>query len=270
MIPKIIHYCWFGENPLPKLAQRCIASWQKYCPDYEIKEWNESNLNFNCCIFAREAYTAKKWAFLSDWARLYIIYNEGGIYLDTDVELIKSLDEMLVNKCFLAEETSGYVNTGLGFGAEKNNPIIGKLLQEYSNTHFVKKNGSYDMVPCPQKNTKPLIELGYKFSGRCIWKTELVTIYPPEYFCPLDYEKGTLRKTNRTISIHLYTASWHNTLEKFIIKIESCNASHYSLEYKFRRTLSLPLRIINKIYNIGIANTLKFIKERHEKIFLRK
>lgn len=261
MIPKVIHYCWFGENPLPQLAQRCIASWRKNCPDYEIKEWNESNFDFNCCTFAKEAYAAQKWAFLSDWARLHIIYNEGGIYLDTDVELIKSLDEMLKNKCFLAEETSGYVNTGLGFGAEKYNPIVGKLLQEYLNVHFVKENGSYDIIPCPQKNTKPLLELGYKFSGVQVWRIAEVTIYPPEYFCPLNYETGILKKTSKTISIHLYNASWHNNLEKIIIKIEN-GATHSSLEYKFRRALSLPLRILNKIYNIGIINTLRGIKEK--------
>ena len=262
MIPKVIHYCWFGGKPLTEWAKACIASWKKYCPDYEIKEWNETNFDLNCCDFIREAYEAKKWAFLSDCARLYIIYSEGGIYLDTDVELINSLDGILNNRCFLAAETSGYINTGLGFGAEKNNPIIGKLLREYSNTHFFNvENGTYDVIPCPSKNTKPLLELGYKFSQTCVWSTKEVTVYPPEYFCPLDYETGILKKTSKTISIHLYNASWHNKLEKIIIKIESCDIEKHPLNYKIRRAISFPLRIVNKVYNTGISNTIKFIRK---------
>ena len=117
MIPKIIHYCWFGSNPLSETAQECIASWRKYCPDYEIKEWNENNFDLNCCNFVKEAYEAKKWAFVRDVARLKIIYEEGEIYLDTDVQVVKSFDDLLNNQCFLGEETSGCIKTGLGFGA---------------------------------------------------------------------------------------------------------------------------------------------------------
>lgn len=165
MIPKIIHYCWFGENPLPELAQKCIASWEKYCPDYEIKEWNENNFDLNGCAFVKEAYEAKKWAFVSDFARLKIIYEEGGIYLDTDVEILKSFDTLLGNKCFLGEETSGFVATGLGFGAEKYNPIIKELLEMYIGKHFKLEDGLFDMMPCHRKNTEPLHKYGYKFSG---------------------------------------------------------------------------------------------------------
>ena len=119
MIPKKIHYCWFGGNPLPELAIKCLESWKKYCPDYEIIEWNETNFNLDSCEYVREAYQAKKWAFVSDYARLKVVYDNGGIYLDTDVELIKSLDRLLKNKSFFGTETTGVVATGLGFGAEK-------------------------------------------------------------------------------------------------------------------------------------------------------
>lgn len=256
MIPKTINYCWFGGKPLPKLAKQCIASWRKHCPDYEIKEWNESNFNLNGCNFVKEAYEAQKWAFVSDYARLKIIYEEGGIYLDTDVEVIKKLDAFLENKCYLGEETSGFVNTGLGFGAEKGSPIIKEMLDMYEDKHFKLADGSYDMTPCPRLNTTPLSKHGYAFSGKQIWKGENVTVYPPEYFCPINYETGKKSITANTYSIHLYNASWHTWIEQAIIAIERGECSKGSSEYKLRRTASLPLRIINKISQQGLKALL--------------
>ena len=138
MLPKKIHYCWFGGNELPDLAIKCIESWKKYCPDYEIIEWNETNFDLECCDFVKEAYKAKKWAFVSDYARLKVVYDNGGIYLDTDVELVKSLDILLQEKCYFGEETTGYVATGLGFGAENGNrtsdffPLCINSLRDFS------------------------------------------------------------------------------------------------------------------------------------------
>ena len=262
MIPKIIHYCWFGGNPLPDLAKKCIASWKKYCPDYEIKEWNESNFDLNCCDFVKEAYVAKKWAFVSDFARLKIVYEEGGIYLDTDVEVLKSFDNLLSNKCFLGEETSRFVATGLGFGAEKHNPIIQELLEMYIGKHFKLEDGSYDMLPCPRKNTEPLYKYGYKFSGKAIWKNEHTTVYPPEYFCPLNYETGKMYLTDRTYSIHLYNASWHTKIDDVIVKLERCQNKD-SIEFKIRRGISFPFRVVNKIGKLGVTNTLSFLKDKY-------
>ncbi len=261
MIPKIIHYCWFGGNPLPELALKCIESWKKYLPDYEIKEWNENNFDLNCCNFVKEAYEAKKWAFVSDVARLKIIYEEGGIYLDTDVQVIKSFDDLLNNQCFLGEETSGFINTGLGFGAIKNSQIIKELLEIYEVNHFKLEDGSFDMSPCPSKNTEPLLKYGYQFSGINIWKNEYVTIYPPEYFCPLNYENQKLEKTNKTYSIHWYNASWHTKLDNIVMSIERCEDKN-SLEFKCRRFLSAPFRIINKVKKIGLRNTIIFIRKK--------
>lgn len=257
MIPKIIHYCWFGGNPLPKLAQRCITSWKKYCPDYEIKEWNESNFDLNCCDFVKEAYQAKKWAFISDYARLKVIYEEGGIYLDTDVEVIKKIDIFLDNKCFLGEETSGFINTGLGFGAEKGNIIVGEMLGMYAGKHFKLDDGSYDMIPCPEKNTEPLKKYGYIFSGEKTWKGEDVVVYPPEYFCPLNYETGEKHITDNTYSIHLYNSSWHTWVEGVIAAIEHGCFKKESLEYKIRRVFSLPFRVINKVSHRGLKGAWK-------------
>ena len=261
MIPKIIHYCWFGSNPLSETAQECIASWRKYCPEYEIKEWNESNFDLNCCDFVKEAYEAKKWAFVSDVARLKIVYEEGGIYLDTDVQVVKSFDDLLSNQCFLGEETTGFINTGLGFGAEKHSLIVKELFEMYIGKHFKLEDESFDMVPCPQKNTEPLFKYGYQFSGIKIWENEHVTIYPPEYFCPLDYEKQTLEKTNKTYSIHWYNASWHTKLDKIILNIERCENKD-TIEFKIRKILSAPFRVVNKIKKIGWHNTMIYIGKK--------
>lgn len=135
MIPKVIHYCWFGKKPLPELALKCIESWKKYCPDYEIKEWNEESFDINMYIYARQAYDAKKWAFVSDVARLYVLYQEGGIYMDTDVELLKSIDCFLENDAFSGFEDKKSVPTGI-MGAVKNNNVIKEFLDEYNEAFF--------------------------------------------------------------------------------------------------------------------------------------
>ena len=257
MIPKVIHYCWFGGNELPELAMKCIDSWKKFCPDYEIKQWNEKNYDLDSSRYIKEAYKNKKWAFVSDYARLDIIYNNGGIYLDTDVELIKPLDLLCKDKCYFGEETIGYVNTGLGFGAEKNNYVIRKLLDEYNGCHFKKENGMYDMEPCPVKNTRPLAGFGYEFSGKNIWRCEKFVVYPPEYFCPLDYNTKLMNVTVNTISIHLYNASWHTWLDRVILVIEGKKKN--GIVFKIRRAVSLPFRVINKIIKNGLSNTVRFV-----------
>ena len=157
MLPKKIHYCWFGGNKLPDLA-------------------------IKCCDFVKEAYQAKRWAFVSDYARLKVVYDNGGIYLDTDVELVKSLDILLQEKCYFGEETTGYVNTGLGFGAEKHSPIIDLLLKEYYNKHFINDDGSYNMDPCPKINTKPLLQFGYSFSGNKYGDVMILQYIHPSIF----------------------------------------------------------------------------------------
>lgn len=131
MIPKVIHYCWFGKNEKPELIKKCIESWKEYCPDYEIIEWNESNFDVNCIPYVQDAYAAKKWAFVSDYARLFVVYHYGGIYLDTDVLLHRNLDELLVYDCWLASDDVRYLATGLGFGAVRQYPLIGAVMDAY-------------------------------------------------------------------------------------------------------------------------------------------
>ncbi|MFR1810092.1 MAG: glycosyltransferase family 32 protein [Terrisporobacter sp.] len=158
MIPKVIHYCWFGHNEKPELVKRCIESWKKYCPDYEIKEWNEDNFDINICKFTEEAYNKKKWAFVSDFVRLYILYNYGGVYLDTDVELKESINEWMNNEGWLVFENENRINTGLGCASIKNNEIIKIMLEDYHDRSFLDINGNINMQVCTDINTEILIE----------------------------------------------------------------------------------------------------------------
>lgn len=136
MIPKVIHYCWFGKNGKPELIKKCIASWKEYCPDYEIIEWNESNFDISSIPYVAQAYADKKWAFVSDYVRLYAIYNHGGIYLDTDVILHHRIDDLLQYSCWLASDDVRYINTGLGFGAEKGNVLIESMMNAYKDYEY--------------------------------------------------------------------------------------------------------------------------------------
>lgn len=145
-IPKTIHYCWFGGNPKSEIIERCIASWKAYCPDYEIIEWNERNFDVNCIPYVADAYAAKKWAFVSDYARLYVVHEHGGIYLDTDVLLHNRIDDLLQYDCWFAQEDLLYISTGLGFGAQKGHPTLRAMMHTYENSEFNHlTNGVMDM-----------------------------------------------------------------------------------------------------------------------------
>lgn len=219
MIPKIIHYCWFGKNPKPELVQRCISSWRKYCPDYEIIEWNEKNFDISKNQYAKEAYDAKKWAFVTDYTRLWIVYTQGGIYLDTDVELIKPLDNLLDREAFFCFEDEKCINTGLGFGAVKGNKVVECMLKDYDNIHFLNEEGTCDKTPCPIRNTKAIAHyLPSKYDGNKIVQIDGATIYPPEYFCPLSADGKTMKKTKNTHSIHWYSATWLSEDEMVVHK----------------------------------------------------
>lgn len=208
MIPKVIHYCWFGGNPKTKKMEKCIFSWKKMCPEYEIIEWNESNFIIDeQCDFIKEAYKEKKYAFVSDVARLKIIYENGGIYLDTDVELLKPLDDLLNNQCYFGWQDSKYVANGLGFGAEKGNSIIRENLNYYENQSFILENGKLNTIPCPVHTTKILVSHGLKMENR-IQNLGNVTIYPIEFFNPLDDSTNRLIITEKTYSIHWYAKTW--------------------------------------------------------------
>lgn len=217
MIPKKIHYCWFGGNPLPENAKKCIASWKKYCPDYEIIQWDESNYDINKNEYVKYTYRNKKFAFLTDYVRLDIIYNEGGIYLDTDVELLKSLDDLLDTKGYIGMEQVGTINTGQGFGTIRNHPFVKENKEFYENYNFLDKKGNFRKVICVLVTTNILKSKGLKEENvkQHIYEMD---IYPVECFCPLTIGTNKLKITENTYSIHHFDASWKSN-NKFIRKI---------------------------------------------------
>lgn len=208
MIPKIIHYCWFGGNPLPDNVKQYIESWKKYCPDYEIIRWDESNYDVHKNAYVELAYQNKKWAFLTDYVRLDIVYNYGGIYLDADVELMRGLDDFLDESCYMGMEQIGTVNTGLGFGAEPKHPFLFENKKAYEQMSFMQKNGVFKPPICVKVTTKLLQEKGLMKENK-IQRLQNVTIYPTDFFCPLKMGTNKLTITDNTYSIHHYAASWY-------------------------------------------------------------
>lgn len=222
MIPKVIHYCWFGNGELPDTAISCIESWKKLCPDYEIKRWDETNFDLQYNKYIQDACASKKWAFVSDVARLKILYDNGGIYLDTDVELVKPLDDLLNLEVFMGAESTGSVNTGLGCGAEINNKIIKILLDDYDNYEFDEN----DPVCCPIMTTKVLEKFGYSASDK-IQSIDGLTIFPTEYFAPIDLTTRKLSLTKNTYSIHHYDASWQSEDKKKQTKLRASFCKYF-------------------------------------------
>lgn len=222
MIPKIIHYCWFGRNPLPELAVKCIESWKRYFPDYEIKEWNEDNFNVNITTYTAEAYRAKKYAFVSDYARFWVLYNYGGLYFDTDVEVIKPMDDIISKGAFMGCELwLNKENTpipsiapGLGLGVEAGNQFYKKILNTYKDMHFTTRTGIIAETVVTII-TKLIRQHNANIDLNSISNVEGITIYPYDYFCPILAQTGEKMFTENTRSIHHYMASWTNKAGKF-------------------------------------------------------
>lgn len=212
-IPKVIHYCWFGGAELPAQVKKCMDSWKQHCPDYEIIRWDERNFDYQEYAFTKDAYDAKKWAFVSDVARLYVVYRHGGIYLDTDVELLTSLDPFLENEAFMGFEQGRKVATGLGFGAEKGNPVIKANLDAYKELCFEANNGNLESISCPVITTAVLEQQGLERRD-VFQKLEGVTVYPTSVFCPMLFADGTADIKEDTVSVHHYAATWTTEEEK--------------------------------------------------------
>ena len=217
MIPKKIHYCWFGRNPLPESALKCIESWRKYLPDYEIIEWNEDNFDVNAIPYTTQAYQVKKYAFVSDYARFKVLYEHGGLYFDTDVEVIRPMKDIIATGPFMGFEINpcksrqyGAVNPGVGIGVEQHNSLYKEILDYYSSLSFILPDGRYNISDAVVNiTTRELVKAGLQdISG--IQKVAGIFIYPADYFNPLDDATGQLDITVNTHTIHWFTKSWMN------------------------------------------------------------
>lgn len=218
-IPKIIHYCWFGNGEMSNKQIECIKSWKLYCPDYKFILWNERNCDLNCNKYVKQAYSKKKWAFVSDYFRLEAVYNFGGIYLDTDVELVKSIDNLLLYNAFMAVEQDFNVATGLGFGACPENKVIGEMLEIYEKMVFINEDGSLNLKAAPFYSTEYFTKYGYR-KDNSIQNVCGVHILSSEFFCPLNYKTGKITMTNNTYGIHWYSESWKPKTDVHIRRTE--------------------------------------------------
>ena len=259
-IPKKIHYCWFGNGPIPEKDKKCIESWKKYCPDYEIIKWDESNYDITKNKYMHEAYINKKWGFVPDFARLDIIYNEGGFYLDTDVELVKSLDELIDCGGFMGFEGGTHISPGLGFGAYPKHPMIKELMSIYQDITFVNEDGSFNITPSPVMNTNFLVDKGFLLNNT-YQEIDDFCVFPSDYFCPMDYNTGLITLTDNTVSIHRYNMSWVDpVVKKWHYREQKLNQKiNRNVSRIIIRIVSFPDRVLNKFKKLGLKGTFKFI-----------
>jgi hypothetical protein len=222
MIPKIIHYCWFGQNPLPPLAEKCIASWKEFLPDYEIVEWNEQNFPLDDFIFAKQALENRKFAFVSDVCRLYAMQQMGGIYMDTDVEALKSFDRFLHHAAFSGFENDDFVPTGI-MASEKGGKWVNELLAYYDSKPFVNADGSLETTSNTYIITQMMREKGFEMTNKFQEKDGYVAFYPNEYFCPKSYKTGNIDLTENSYCIHHFAKSWIKPQDKWrnILKLKA-------------------------------------------------
>ena len=213
MIPKVIHYCWFGGNPLPDLARKCINSWKEFLPDYEIKEWNESNYDVRKINYIAQAYDEKKYAFVSDYARFDILYQYGGIYFDTDVEVIKPLKEILNQGAFAGLERGGAIAAGLGIATPAMHPLYKEILDSYEKDSFKRSDNSLNLETVVTRVSKIFSKYGFTELNE-IQNIQGITVYPVEYFCPKDYKTGILNIKDKTLTIHHYDGSWYSEAQR--------------------------------------------------------
>lgn len=215
MIPKIIHYCWFGGNPLPSEARKCIESWRKYLPDYKIKEWNEQTFDINSNTYVKEAYENKKYAFVTDYVRLFALASEGGIYMDTDVEVLKSYDPFLHHVAFSGFENNNFVPTGM-MASEKGGRWVTELLEEYKDRRFVKEDGSFDTTTNTVTITNNMVRHGLVLNNTYQDFPGVATMYPSDFFCPKDHGSGVIKLTENSVCIHHFACSWLPPKARFL------------------------------------------------------
>lgn len=257
VIPKTIHYCWFGGSPLGPNEVSCIESWKNACPDYEIVRWDESNYDVSKNSYMRDAYNAGKWAFVADYARIDVVNEHGGIYFDTDVETLKPFDEFLACSMFAGWESrdpllnklgikyENSVSFGLGYGAVAHHPVLEDLLSLYAELSFYHEDGSMNLIACPRYQTKSLKKFGLDDRERS--RQQLpggIEIYPEDYFSPKSQLTGLITLTEHTASVHHFSMSWVDEVERreSCLKWKLCKYMDYNSACTVSRAAFFPKR----------------------------
>ena len=256
-IPKIIHYCWFGGSELPELAKKCIESWEKYCPDYKIMRWDESNFDFDSNKFAKDAYKSKKWAFVSDYARLYVLYKYGGVYMDTDMELIRPIDDFLNSEAFSGFESPSNIAAGI-IGSKKKSVFIKDFLACYDDDKNMNYNDGQMQKTIVTIMTNLCKKYNLKLDGS-FQTTDHFTVYPTEVFYPKSPSTRKIRCTDNTVAIHHYSGSWLTDIQKKRLALRERLYKKYGDKFGWfvYQTVYLPYRIFSHCKDNDMKKTLK-------------
>ncbi len=258
---KILHYCWFGNNKKSDIIIECMETWKKFFPDYEIIEWNETNFDVHCCRYVEEAYNSKKWAFVSDYCRFWALYKYGGIYLDTDVKIIRSFEGLPL--CFVGFESQNAVASGLVRAASKGDEVCKLMLESYHSDSFLLSNGELNLKTVCQRETEILGRFGLQLNNEMQEICNTV-VFPKEYFCPLDFATGRMNITSNTYSIHMYGGSWHTPQQEYATELRK------KLSKILPNGLAARLAYVISILKYhGIKKTLKMIISKICKTFGR-
>lgn len=253
-IPKTIHYCWFGGKPKPELAEKCIRSWKKYCPDFEILEWNEHNFDVSEAPgYVQQAYACKRWAFVSDYVRLKALTEMGGVYMDTDVEVIRPLDPYLNHRAFAGFEHPERVQTGL-LACEKDFPLFREFMAYYDTASFLREDGTPDVTTNVEILTGLCLQRGMVCNDR-LQEIEGLTLYPREVFCPVDYDTKRLKKTRKTVTVHWFSGSWHTEEELEAMRQEK-------LQLRREKRSNFRYALGNRLFGEKGYETLKKLLKR--------
>ena len=256
-IPKIIHYCWFGNKPLSDDAKKCIESWKKYCPDYEIIEWNENNFDINSNMYVREAYDAEKWAFVTDYVRLYALHNCGGVYMDTDVELIAPIDKFLIHDAFSGFESSGKITTGI-MSCRKGFNLFSEFIEYYNERHFLVDDGSYDLTTNVEIITNICRKYGFVENNK-LQNINGFALYSSDVFCPKNNSTGVIHKTENTVAIHHFAGSWldNDKIKLRNLRKKLCRKYGENIGNILYKTIYVPYRFYVHVNTQGIKKTMR-------------
>lgn len=236
MIPKVIHYCWFGRGKMPPLAEKCIESWKKLLPEYEIRRWDETTFDLNLNSYVKEAYEKKKFAFVTDFVRLWALEKDGGVYMDTDVEVLKPLDRFLMHPAFSGFESDTEIPTGI-MASEPHGLWVRQMLSYYEGRHFVLADGTLDMTTNVKVITDLMRDEGFRFDNTLQNYKNIVVMYPKDYFCPKSHKTGLISITANTHTIHHFNGSWQGPYERLakFVRISICKVLGRSGERWIKR-----------------------------------